>query len=113
MIYEGFLGRQPEIRWLRERGAARFPFRACTTDGVLEGCVAGQGIAALPTLMAGSVPGLRRLRLDEDPPSKPIFLAMHRDMRAVPRVRAFAGVLAKEITRTLADSTRKRRAKVV
>jgi DNA-binding transcriptional LysR family regulator len=74
-----------------------------STDGVLEGCVAGQGIAALPTLMADSVPALRRIRLDEELPSKPIFLAMHRDMRAVPRVRAFAGVMAKEIARTLGD----------
>ena len=103
VIYEGFLGRQPEIRWLRERGAARFPFRASNTDGMLEGCVAGQGIAALPTLMADAVPALRRLRLDEEPPSKPIFLAMHRDMRAVPRVRAFADVMARGVARTLGD----------
>ena len=71
VIYEGFLGGQPEIRWLRERGAARFPFRASNTDGVLEGCVAGQGIAALPTLMADAVPALRRLRMGDEPPSKP------------------------------------------
>jgi DNA-binding transcriptional LysR family regulator len=104
VIYEGFLERQPEIRWLRERGAARFPFRASNTEGLLEGCIAGQGIAALPTLVAERVPALRRLRLDEDPPSKPIFLAMHRDMRAVPRVRAFFDVLANEIIRVLGRS---------
>jgi DNA-binding transcriptional LysR family regulator len=104
VIYEGVLERQPEIRWLRERGAARFPFRASTTDGVLEGCIAGQGIAALPALVADPVPAQRRIRVDAEPPSKPVFLAMHRDLRAVPRVRAFADVLAKEITRTLSES---------
>jgi DNA-binding transcriptional LysR family regulator len=104
VIYEGFLERQPEIGWLRERGAARFPFRASNTDGILEGCIAGQGIAALPTIMADSIPSLCRIRLDEELPRKPIFLAMHRDMRTVPRVRAFADVVAKEITRVLAQS---------
>jgi DNA-binding transcriptional LysR family regulator len=87
----------PEITWLRP------PSNASKTDGVLEGCVAGQGIAALPNLMADAVPALRRLRLDEEPPSKPIFLAMHRDMRAVPRVRAFAEVMAREVALTLGD----------
>jgi DNA-binding transcriptional LysR family regulator len=105
VIYEGFLERQPEIRWLRERGAERFPFRASNTDGILEGCVAGQGLAALPTLLAGAVPALRRIRLGEELPSKPIFLAMHRDMRAVPRVRAFFDVIAKETSRILGEST--------
>lgn len=103
VIYEGFLERQPEVRWLRERGATRFPFRASTTDGLLEGCIAAQGIAALPTLIADAVPALRRIRLDAEPPGKPIFLAMHRDLRAVPRVRAFADVLAREITRVLGE----------
>jgi DNA-binding transcriptional LysR family regulator len=101
VIYEGFLERQPEVRWLRERGASRFPFRASSTEGILEGCVAGQGIAALPTLLADAVPALRRIRFDEELPNKPVFLAMHRDMRAVPRVRAFADVLAEETARIL------------
>jgi DNA-binding transcriptional LysR family regulator len=104
VIYEGFLERQPEVRWLRDRGAARFPVRASNTDGLLEACVAGQGIAALPTLLATGAPTLHRIRLDEEPPSKPVYLAMHRDMRAVPRVRAFFDFLAKEITRALSDA---------
>jgi DNA-binding transcriptional LysR family regulator len=102
VVYEGFLERQPEIRWLRERGATRFPFRASNTEGVLEGAAGGQGIAALPTLLADGVAALRRLRLEEDPPSKPVLLAMHRDMRTVPRVRAVADCLAAEFTRGLA-----------
>lgn len=102
VIYDGLLERQPEIRWLRERGAARFPFRASNTEGIFEGAVAGQGIAALPTLLGEAAPSLRRLRLAEDPPGKPVFLAMHRDLRAVPRVRAVADALAAEARRVLA-----------
>ena len=105
VIYEGFLERLPEIRWLRERGAARFPFRASNTDGVLEGAVSGQGLAALPMLLADSGATLRRIRLDEEPPSKPVFLAMHRDMRSVPRVRGLAEAIASECARALSSAT--------
>jgi DNA-binding transcriptional LysR family regulator len=105
VIYEGVLEGQPEIRWLRERGAVRFPFRTNSTDGVIESAVIGQGLAALPTIIADSIPALRRIRLDEDPPSKPIILAMHRDMRSVPRVRAFADALTNEVARVLAAGT--------
>jgi DNA-binding transcriptional LysR family regulator len=106
VIFEGFLERQPEIRWLRERGATRFPFRASTTEGVLEGCIAAQGIAALPTIMADPLPLLRRIPLSEEPPSKPVFLAMHRDMRRVPRVRAFVDVLENAARRVLGEYAR-------
>jgi hypothetical protein len=43
--------------------------------------------------------------LAEDPPRKPVFLAMHRDMRSVPRVRAFADALAKEAAQVLGGIT--------
>ena len=96
VIYEGFLENQPEVRWLRARGAARFPFRANNTDGIVEGAILGQGLAALPTLLADSVPTLRRLRLEEDPPCKSVFIAMHRDLRTVPRVRVLSEIIARE-----------------
>ena len=68
---------------------------------VHQGRTVGQGIAALPVVFADAAPVLRRVRMDEDPPSKPVFLAMHRDMRSVPRVRAFADALAKEAAQAL------------
>jgi DNA-binding transcriptional LysR family regulator len=108
VIYEGFLERQPEVRWLRERGAVRFPFRASNTDGILEGALCGQGVAALPVLLADGVPTLRRIRAEEELPSKPVFLAIHRDMRSVPRVRALAEALANEFTRALSGGASSR-----
>lgn len=97
----GALERQPEIQWLRARGAVSFPFRANTSDGVLAGVLADQGVAALPAVLAGSHPQLRRLDLGEDPPAKPVYVAMHRDLRAVPRVRAVADVLRTALLRGL------------
>jgi hypothetical protein len=46
---------------------------------------------------------LRRIRVGEDPPTKPVFIAMHRDMRAIPRLRAFADVLMSEVERALGE----------
>jgi len=62
-------------------------------------------LAALPTLIADSIPALRRIRLDEEPPSKSIIVAMHRDMRSIPRVRAFADALTNEVKRVLERGT--------
>jgi DNA-binding transcriptional LysR family regulator len=104
--YEGVLSRQPEMQWLRDRGAKRFPVRATHTEGLLEACAAHQGIAALPLLLASTVPALRRVDVREELPSKTIFVAMHRDMRAVPRVRAFADLLAAESARALSARPR-------
>lgn len=105
VMFEGALERMPEISWLREHGAARFPFRTNSMHGILAGAVAGQGLAALPTLLADAIPTLHRIRLEEEPPAKPIFIAMHRDMRSVPRVRAFADALARDVARVLAGGT--------
>lgn len=109
MGYEGFLERQPEMRWLAERGAKRFPFCSSNTDGVLEGALAGQGIAALPHLLADEHPTLQRLQLDEDPPDKPVFVAMHRDLRKVGRVRALGEALGDTLAQALAEKPKRGR----
>jgi len=41
VIYDGVLERQPEIRWLRDQGAVRFPFRTNRADGIIEGAISG------------------------------------------------------------------------
>lgn len=104
--YEGFLARQPEMAWLRARGAHRFPYLASNTEGILEGALHGHGIAALPHVLAAEHPTLERLELDEAPPSKPVFVAMHRDLRKVGRVRALAEALGDALAAALADEQR-------
>jgi DNA-binding transcriptional LysR family regulator len=100
--YHGMLERQPEMLWLRERGACRFVLRASHTDGVLEGVLAGEGIAALPVILAEEHSNLRRLLADEALPSKPIYVVMHRTLREVQRVKLFADHLAASVADVLA-----------
>jgi DNA-binding transcriptional LysR family regulator len=91
--YHGPLERQPEMLWLRARGATRFVLRASHTDGVLEGALSGEGLAALPLVLAGEHPSLRRVLPGAELPSKPVFVAMNRSVRDVKRVKLFADSL--------------------
>jgi DNA-binding transcriptional LysR family regulator len=109
--YEGFLEKQPEMRWLRERGATRFPFRASTTDGLLHGALCDQGLAALPDLLAREHPRLVRLKLGEDPPAKAVHLAMPRELETVPRVRVCFDALCAAFTDALTTKRRAPRAR--
>jgi len=101
--FEGVLENQPEQRWLRARGAERFVMKVSTTDALVEAAVEGQGIAALPSLLAEHDRRLVAIPLPEAPPRKPIYLAMFREIRHVARVRAFADRLAAEIIALLAQ----------
>ena len=85
--FEGALARLPQMQWLVIRGAARFVFRSSSDLALLEATLQGQGICMLPDASVRSVTGLVRLDVDADLPSVPVFVAFHRELRRVPRVR--------------------------
>ncbi|MBA3394996.1 MAG: LysR family transcriptional regulator [Deltaproteobacteria bacterium] len=62
---------------------------------------AGVGAACLPRIMGDAMPGLRRLEVVVPLPSRKLWLGVHRDMRAVPRVRATIDALATAVPRLL------------
>jgi DNA-binding transcriptional LysR family regulator len=91
----GFAGpaeRLPIVRWLRDRGVARFTFRATSYGAFLLAARAGLGIAALPGAVAD---GLRRVLSRAHPTPLPVALVCHPDARRLPHVRAFADHLAR------------------
>lgn len=92
--FEGPLARQPEMVWLRERGVRRFVVRSNLVAGVVGAALAGQGIAPLAHATAAPEVGLRRLLPGVELARKPVWLAMHRELRGVRRVRLFADALA-------------------
>jgi len=77
-------------RWLVERGARLFPFRANTVEARIEAARAGLGLAVL--VKGLNYEGLVDIEIDE-PPSLPFYLVMHRSLRKVARVRALASAL--------------------
>lgn len=92
--YEGALAKQPQTAWLSERGATRFVFRSNSDFAVLEATLQGQGIAMLADAAARALSGLMRLELDVELPSAPVYLAYHRELRNVPRVRVVLDALS-------------------
>ena len=84
---EGELAKLPHMRWLTGKGAKRFVFRSNSDAALEEAACQGMGICALADAAARSRAELIRLTFDAELPSSPVYLAFHRELRQVPRVR--------------------------
>lgn len=83
-------GHFPDIEWLK----ASFPHaapvvRSNNRNVQARLCRQGIGIAVLPRAVGDQVPGLRRLDLPAQPPSRDIWMGYHRDLKHLQRLRAF------------------------
>ncbi|WNG43120.1 LysR family transcriptional regulator [Archangium minus] len=92
MARHDFLGfdvtieKTPQSQWLAAQGAKRFVFRSNSSVALQEAAEQGQGIALMGTQVTGSST-LVRLETDIELPSVPVYLAFHRELRNVKRVR--------------------------
>jgi len=76
-----------ESRWLEKTAKAeRFAFRSDDTHARLAATIAGLGLAVLPCFLAERS-GLRPAAIAAAIPPRPIWLAVHRDLRNLARVR--------------------------
>src|SRR5271170_6560752 len=83
----------PQVPWLRAHaGDATVVLRSSSAMTRLA-AASGAGIALLPLLVADLDPRLVRVPSDP-PPSQELWLVTHRDLAAVPRIRATATFLA-------------------
>ncbi len=82
--FETQLDKMPQAQWLAAQGARRFVFRSNSYFALLEAAEQGQGILVLATAPSSS---LVRLVTDAELPSVPVYLAFHRELRNVKRVR--------------------------
>jgi DNA-binding transcriptional LysR family regulator len=83
-------GGMPDVAWLRERlPDARVAFRSNSREAQARACAAGMGIAVLPCPLGDATPGIERIDLGESPPGRDVWLGYHRDLRHLPRLRAF------------------------
>lgn len=84
----------PENRWLEALvGAARFALRSDNTLTRLMAARAGMGIAVLPQMLTAGT-ALERILPDIAPPSRTIWLVVHRDLQQVARNRLVLEFLA-------------------
>jgi DNA-binding transcriptional LysR family regulator len=104
VMSETLSGMVAETEWIRERlGSARVAFRSNSRDAQAAAAAAGVGLACLASDLGDGWPGLVRLTAPEPVPTREVWLGMHRDMRAVPRVRALADFLADGLRRPASD----------
>jgi DNA-binding transcriptional LysR family regulator len=90
--------RVPEIAWLAHLAPGVQPAFACDlTIGLLAAVRAGAGVAVLPHYLAGDDDALVHVPMPDEP-REPIWITVHRDMRATPRVRATVDFLVAQLT---------------
>jgi DNA-binding transcriptional LysR family regulator len=84
----------PEASWLaRQFGERRFSFRTSSQTTQAAAARAGYGVTLLPRYVAAGEPGLVPVSLGGRLPERDVWLAIRRDLRKVPRVRALADYL--------------------
>ena len=84
----------PQGQWLTARGASRFVFRSNSYFALREAAEQGQGLLVLGAAMVGPDSELVRLETEDELPSVPVYLAYHRELRGVKRVRLVLDALA-------------------
>ena len=83
-------GDMPDVAWLQARlPGTRVVFRSNSREAQARACALGVGIAVLPCPLGDATPGLRRVDLGESPPGRDVWLGYHKDLRHLPRLRAF------------------------
>jgi DNA-binding transcriptional LysR family regulator len=111
------LGKIPDVDWLPQVAArARVVVRSNGREPMVRLAAAGIGLTCLPRFIGDAAPGLRRLEPPLPGPERQLWLGVHRDARAVPRVRACVRFLSESFARLRPalhpDSARTERAAV-
>jgi DNA-binding transcriptional LysR family regulator len=88
-------GQFPDIAWLKESFPNARPILRSNNRNV-QGrmCREGVGIAVLPQVVGNGIPGIRKLDLPVEPPSRDIWMGYHRDLRRLQRLRAFIATVS-------------------
>jgi DNA-binding transcriptional LysR family regulator len=83
------MAESPQEVWLRTIvGERDVVLRTNDLETQVAAARSGLGIAALPHYLGDGVPGLQRHVVSERPIRRDVWLAVHRDLRQVPAVRA-------------------------
>jgi DNA-binding transcriptional LysR family regulator len=87
--YDASLAESPQEIWLRSIvGKREVVLRTNDLETQAQAARSGLGVAALPHYLGDSDPRLQRHAVTQKPVSRDVWLAVHRDLRQVPAVRA-------------------------
>lgn len=90
IVMDEAFGSMPDVAWLRKLfPASSIALRSNNRDVQARSCLGGAGLAVLPRPLGDSVTGLKRLDPPTPPPSRETWVGYHRDLRRLPRLRAF------------------------
>ncbi|WP_419736516.1 LysR family transcriptional regulator [Pseudomonas sp. COR18] len=88
----------PDVLWLQSRyPRAKTVFTSSSRTVQARMCAMGLGLAVLPRALGDQSPLLRRLDVDEEPPTRDIWMGYHRDMRQMDRLRALADLAVERL----------------
>ena len=85
-------------KWNHDLGRVQPVLRSTEISVLLEACTAGLGVALLPDELAARRPELVPLNGLGEPIADPVWLAVHRDLAEVARVRAVTDFLVELLT---------------
>jgi DNA-binding transcriptional LysR family regulator len=94
------LDKVPELDWLKDVASrARVVARSNGREPMARLAAAGVGLAFLPRFLGDRTGGLRRLHELALPPTRELWMGVHRDSRAIPRLVATMEFLSEAVRR--------------
>jgi DNA-binding transcriptional LysR family regulator len=98
IVMHDALHNAPEIEWLIDVAPqASRCLRADSRAVQISSCAAGLGIACLPSYLADEIVELQLLDTGARPPTRGIWIGVHKDMRQTPRIKAVRDALVTEL----------------
>lgn len=98
IVMDSSTGIFPDSDWLQHCFPnAKIVARSNNRHVQAQMCGRGTGIAVLPRPVGDQTTSIRRLHLSEDPPTRDIWMGYHRDLRRLPRLRAFIDLVAEHL----------------
>ncbi|SDA19859.1 LysR family transcriptional regulator [Sphingomonas sp. NFR15] len=94
VVMDTGFGGMPDVGWLMQAiPAARIVARSNSREMQARLCALGVGMAVLPKPLGAATVGLVEVDLGDAPPSRETWIAYHRDMKRLPRLRALVDMV--------------------
>lgn len=100
LVMDTAFGDMPDVAWLKKKlPRASIGSRSNSREIQARLCALGAGLAVLPCPLGDNVPGIERVELGEEPPTRDNWLGYHRDLKLMPRLRALVDLLVERAQR--------------